>query len=58
MSFFKGLVDSDDVGGSLNPDRFNFIDPDLTNKTFFLTPNQPPWADGEPNDEDSENAVE
>ena len=59
MIFVKGLADLTDQGGDQNTERFDFIDPTLTNKSFFLTPSQFPWKLGEPNDFDnSENAVE
>ena len=51
-------MDSNDQGGADNPGRFTFIDPSLTDRSFFITANRPPWGDDQPDDQNNENAVE
>ena len=59
---FLGLFDRD--GGAEdpskdNPSRFELEDNTSTNISFFSKKGQPPWREGEPNDDDEEeNCVE
>ena len=50
MIQFLGLEDVDDVGGSLNTERFSFVNPILSDRCFFEVGGEFPWANDEPRD--------
>ena len=53
-----GLEDVQDIGGNLNTERFSFLDPSLSDTSFFEIAGAFPWAIDEPNDENGiQNAV-
>ena len=59
MNKFIGLRDFDNEGGANNPQRFSYLDPNLTGlEAFFAVTGEGPWGNNQPDDNGNENCVE